>query len=103
MKSLLAVGLIFYGLCGISYGQNVVNYGYGPVVVNPQIPVVVAEVPSVIYKPVVVYQPVQVLVPAVQYVPMAIGYNIVPTTTWVPVVRRNHWFCPTYQSIYYGQ
>lgn len=65
MKSLLAV-FMFCAMCGISYGQNVVNYGYGPVIVQPT-PVVVTQ-PVVIYKPVVVHQPVQVLVPVVQQV-----------------------------------
>lgn len=91
MKSLLAA-FMFCAMCGISYGQNVVNYGYGPVVVQPTHPVVVTQ-PVVVYKPVVVYQPVQVLVPVVQQV-------LVPVYI-VPPVRR-YWI-QQYQIVYYYQ
>lgn len=95
MKSLLAAGLICCGLCGISYGQNVVNYGYGPVVANPPVPVVVAAAPAVVYKPMVVYQPVQVLVPLVQPIPAPVYV--------VPEVRRScwNWFHPQPTYYYY--
>jgi len=93
MKKLLAAMLIVCGLCGISHGQNVVvNYGYGPVMVNPA-PVVVAQVPVVVYRPVVVYQPVQVLVPLVQPIPAPIYI--------VPEVRRSCWNMIRPQPAYY--
>ena len=94
MKSLLMAGLIVCGMCGISYGQNVVNYGYGPVIVYPA-PVAVTTVPVVVYKPVVVYQPVQVLVPLAQPIPAPVYV--------VPEVRRNcwHWIRPQPTYYYY--
>lgn len=93
MKSLIITGLVFCGLCGVSYGQNVVNYGYGPVVVNPPVPVVIATVPAVVYKPVVVYQPVQVLVPVIHSIPAPVYA--------VPEIRRNCWNWIRPQPIYY--
>lgn len=91
MKKLLGAMVMVCVMCGISHGQN---YGYGPVVVNP-VPVVVTQVPVVVYKPVVVYQPVQVLVPVVQPIPAPIYV--------VPEVRRSCWNWIRPQPTYYYQ
>lgn len=95
MKKLFVVAIILCGFCDVANAQNVINYGYGPVVVQAQ-PVFVAAAPVVVYKPVVVYQPVQVLVP------------VVPAPVLCPVVpeiRRPcwNWFHPQRPAYYYYQ
>lgn len=84
MKKLIWAIILVCGFCGSAHAQNVVNYGYGPVIVQPQT-IVVPAVPVVVYKPVVVYQPVQILVPVIQQVPAPVIYPVVPE------IRRPCW------------
>lgn len=95
MKKLFVAIMMLCGFCGIANAQNVINYGYGPVVVQAQ-PVFVAPAPIVVYKPVVIYQPVGVLVPVV---PAPVWYPIVPE------VRRScwNWFHAQRPVYYYYQ
>jgi hypothetical protein len=93
MKKLFVAIMMMCGLCEMANAQNVVNYGYGPVVVQVQ-PVFVAPAPIVVYKPVVVYQPVGVLVPVV---PAPVWYPIVPEVrrpcwNWFHVQRPTYYY-----------